>query len=95
MRPVIRSVQAEEDLLEIWDYVADDDPDAADALLRKIAAAMQMIAENPEAGRLRLELAPDIRSFGVGKYLIFYRSTEGGILVVRILHGARDLPDLL
>lgn len=32
---------------------------------------------------------------GFGNYLIFYRPIEGGIEVVRVIHGARDLPSVL
>jgi len=50
-----------------------------------------MLAENPLAGRVREELAPDVRSFPVGNYLLFYRPTQNGVELIRVLHGARDL----
>jgi toxin ParE1/3/4 len=45
-------------------------------------------------GRHREELAAELRSFLVDNFVIFYRPMDGGIEVVRILHGARDLPPL-
>jgi toxin ParE1/3/4 len=45
-------------------------------------------------GRVRDELVPSLRSFPVGKYVIFYRPIENGIEIARILHGARDLPSI-
>lgn len=42
-------------------------------------------------GRLRGELATGLRSFPVGRYVIFYRALSNGIEIVRVLHGARDL----
>jgi len=42
-------------------------------------------------GRLRDELADGLRSFPVGRYVIFYRPIPKGIEIVRVLHGARDL----
>ena len=42
-------------------------------------------------GRQRDELAPTLRSFPVGRYVIFYRSIEGGIEVARVLSAYRDL----
>jgi toxin ParE1/3/4 len=42
-------------------------------------------------GRARDELAPGIRSFPFGRYLIFYLPISGGIDIVRFLHGARDV----
>ncbi len=37
------------------------------------------------------ELAPNLRFVPLGNYLIFYRPTDGGIEIVRLLHGARDV----
>ena len=51
-----------------------------------------MLAEMPESGRQREKLAPELRSFAVGNYVIFYRPIENGVEIVRVLHGARDLP---
>ena len=42
-------------------------------------------------GRARDELAPDLRSFPFGRYVIFYEPIEDGIDVVRVLHSARDI----
>ena len=95
MAAVLRTRQAEEDLLEIWDYIAADNPAAADGLLDEIDAACATLAENPNAGRLREELALALRSLPVGNYVIFYRPQADGIVLIRVLHGARDLPELL
>ncbi|NDJ24795.1 type II toxin-antitoxin system RelE/ParE family toxin [Nostoc sp. B(2019)] len=43
---------------------------------------------------LREDIAPQIRSFPVEKYVIFYRLIEGGIEVVRVIYGARDIQDI-
>lgn len=45
-------------------------------------------------GRLRPDIAPELRYFVVGNYLILYRTVENGIQIVRVIHGARDLPHL-
>jgi toxin ParE1/3/4 len=39
-------------------------------------------------------LSPRLRSFPVKNYVIFYRPLEDGIEIVRVLHGAQDLPPL-
>jgi toxin ParE1/3/4 len=90
--PVVRrSRLAEEDYREIWHYIAYDNPAAADRLLRKIDAKLGLYAANPRMGTARDNLAPGLRSFPVGNYLVFYRITPEGIEVARVLHGARDL----
>ncbi len=90
MHRVLRTARTEADLLEIWSYVAHDNPRAADRVLDDIAAC-KVLAENPAVGRLREELACGLRSLAVGKYVIFYRPETDGIVVVRVLHGARDV----
>ena len=45
-------------------------------------------------GRRRDELSPGLRSVVMGSYLIFYRPLEDGIRLMRVFHGARDLPSL-
>ena len=49
-----------------------------------------MLATNPEGGPRREDLAPSLRFYPVGNYLIFYLPFEDGITLVRVLHGARD-----
>ena len=49
------------------------------------------VLQFPGAGQARSELMPNLRSFPVGRYLIFYRPIPDGIEVLRVLHGARNL----
>jgi toxin ParE1/3/4 len=86
--------EAEKDLDEITDFIEADDPAAAYRLIDGIEAKCQALAEMPGMGRGREELAPDLRSSHVGKYIIFYRSEDEGIEVIRVIHGYRDIPKL-
>jgi toxin ParE1/3/4 len=88
------SEEAEGDLKEIWTYVAEDNVVAADRLVDALFARFTMLAGQKEMGRLRKELATNLRSHAVGNYVIFYRFANGGIEIVRVLHGARNLPPL-
>ena len=83
--------QAQADLDAIWDYIAADNPSAADALLERIGNILRMLADNPRAGRERPELAASLRSFPVGNYIVFYLPLPDGINVVRILNGYLDI----
>ena len=87
-----RSSLAEIDLIEIWSYIAKDDPFAADRQLDRIDAACKMLAKNPQGGPRREDLALGLRFYPVGDYLVFYTVNETGITVARVLHGARDYP---
>jgi toxin ParE1/3/4 len=86
-----KSPQTEIDLTSIWDFIARDNVRAADSLLVRIEAAFDMLAANPFAGRARDDLAPTIRSFPVGNYIIFYLLLSDGIEVIRVLHGRQDI----
>ncbi len=86
------SLQALADLQEIEDYISRDNPDAAENLLLTIDEKCQLLAQHPGIGFGRSELRPYLRSFAVGNYVIFYHPTGDEIEIVRVLHGARDVP---
>ena len=92
-----RRPAAEDDLVEIWVYIARENEQAADGVLGRIERALRTLADNPLIpliGRARPELAPGLRSFAIGSRIAFYRSTERGIDLVRVLGGAMDIrPD--
>jgi toxin ParE1/3/4 len=90
MASTYRSARAETDLIEIWTTIAGDDPAAADRLLDRIEQACVLLATHPHAGNQRDDLAPGLRFYPVGNYLIFYVPRDDGIAVAKILHGARD-----
>ncbi len=87
--------QAKLDLEGIWLFIASDDIDAADGMITNIIARFSILADSPEMGRSRDELVAGLRSFPVENYAVYYRKLAVGIEIVRILHGARDIPALL
>jgi len=88
---IILQPRAKADLAEIWEFIADDSDAHADAFIDLIDQKFQVLAHQPGIGRRRDELADGLRSFPVGRYVIFYLTVSGGVQIVRILHGARDL----
>jgi len=88
---VIRTRLADEDLLEIWSYIAQNNIDAADRLFEKIDKKCQLLAETPKASVRRDDLVPGLLCLIEGNYLIFYRILGETIEILRILHGARNL----
>jgi toxin ParE1/3/4 len=91
---IVQRPQAITDLAEIWDYIADDSEGSADSFIDLLDRKIRALARRPGIGRAREELAEGLRSFPVGRYIIFYRAISKGIEIVRILHGARDLETL-
>jgi toxin ParE1/3/4 len=93
--PVVRKLPAaEDDLFDIWTYVAADSVTRADELIRRIDRTLRLLAENPRAGKARPELAPELRSFPpVESYVVYYRPLprRNGIEIVRVLHASQDV----
>ena len=88
------SPQVRRDLREIDDYISHDNPDAAARVILNIREKCQVLSQQPGIGRIRSELLPNLRSFPVDSYVIFYFPMGDGIEVIRILHGARDIQRL-
>ncbi len=94
MTTIVKRPRAELDLLDIWDYIADESFDRADDFLDCVDRKLQTLASNPGLGRRREELLAGLQSFPLGNYVVFYREIENGIDVIRILHGSRDIEDI-
>jgi toxin ParE1/3/4 len=88
------SDRARTDIIDIWFYMAADSADSADRLNARFYDEFTTLSRHPLMGRSRPELAPDLRSFPVGNYVIFYRPLENGIEVMRVLSTARDIDTL-
>ncbi|APW64303.1 type II toxin-antitoxin system RelE/ParE family toxin [Paludisphaera borealis] len=58
-------------------------------------AGMPGMGEHWESADLRLAGLRVWRIEGFEKHLIFYRHGDDGIDIVRVLHGARDIPSIL
>lgn len=84
---------AEDDIFEIWRYIAEDNLSAADKVEAEILDACQRIADRPDLGHFRRDLTDkDVRFFAVRRtYLVVYDPNRELIEVLRVLHGARDV----
>ena len=93
--PIVqRTAQADEDLIDLWVYIAQDNSAAADHLLDEFEKKFALLAGQPRLGAARSDIAPGLRHFPMGNYLILYREIDPGIEVVRVVHGARRLSRL-
>ena len=88
------SERARSDLDDIWYYIASDNVAAADRHVNELVGKFQILATQPGIGPARDELAASLRSYPVGRYVIFYRAMQDGIEVVRVLSGFRDIPNV-
>jgi toxin ParE1/3/4 len=92
------SPRARRDLLAAAQWIAQDSPDAARGLRDAVAAAAENIGAHPQMGVLRPDLTEEPYRFLAltgYSYVIVYNADRKPPLILRVLHGARDLPELL
>jgi plasmid stabilization system protein ParE len=91
------SDEALSDLQEIWLYIADDNPAAADELEAEIHQACELLAKNPRLGHKRPDLTDEPVLFWPvrGRYLVIYQHQSKPLKIARILHAARDAKEEL
>ena len=91
MSRIVISPKADLDLDDQFDYIAENNLDAAQRFLTAAQDAFTRLNRMPELGVLaHIE---DIRFWPITHFrnhLIFYRPILNGIEIVRVLHGARD-----
>ncbi len=85
------------DLDDIWYYVANESGsiETADRLIDSITERFLLLARHPYLGRRRDDdFGEGLRSFAVGEYVIVYAVEEKGIVILRVVHGRRDLEEI-
>jgi len=91
--------QAAKDLDEIWWFIAEDNRDAADRVEREIVATCRRLAKHPLMGIKRRDITRlPVRFWTVTKfpnYVIVYRPEMSPLQVIAVLHGRRDLKEVL
>jgi toxin ParE1/3/4 len=94
MSRYILSAAAKQDLKDIKNYIIRFNLGAAERFLDAFEEKCVLLADFPELGRSREELAPNLRSLPVDNQVIFYRPVKNGIQVERVLSGHRDFEDI-
>jgi plasmid stabilization system protein ParE len=90
---------AAEDLDAIWWFIAEHSRDAANRVELEIVASCRRLARHPLMGTKRQDITSlSLRFWTVTKfpnYVIVYRPETAPLLVVAVLHGKRDLKEIL
>ena len=86
---------AEGGLCEIWLAIAEDQVRNADQFIEALRQVAQGLADQPLMGRARPELGTNRRSFPHGDYVVIYRPSDEGAEIARIVHGARDIENIV
>ena len=97
MARYLLSPEAKEDLREIQRYlVREGGRRLARYVLQEIAAAFRLLASHPDAGHLRKDLTPlPVKFWPVFSYLVVYDAAARPLAIVRVLHGRRDVEEIL
>ena len=88
--------EARTDLLEIFNYIAEDSADSALRVHGRFIEIFELLAENPDAGHYREDLTSrPVRFFPVYSYLVVYLAGTNPVQIVRVLGGAQDVETIL
>lgn len=96
MKKYVLSTAAELDLEAIWEYIAQDNIDAADHWIGKLFDAFDALERTPGMGHRRDDLTSfPVLFWPVGAYLILYHVQSDRIEIVAVTQGSRDVPAFL
>jgi toxin ParE1/3/4 len=85
------SQDAINDLNEICDYIAQNNPRSASNLFDAIRQKCKLVANFPNMGKSYEQVRPKLKGFLVKDYIIFYYVHDDGIFILRIVSGYRNL----
>jgi len=89
---VIWSPTADRNLDAIWEYIAQDNLDAADRMAEQLKSASRLLADFPQLGKSgRANRTRELPVAGT-PYILIYRIAANHVDIARVLHGAQDWP---
>lgn len=91
---VILLPRAKRDIYKIWHDISSQSPVAADKFFDKLDRRILSLIEFPDRGASREDLRKGLRMLVEGYHLIFYRVQGRKVEIVRVVHGAMDLPKI-
>ena len=94
MREMELSVPARSDVKSLWRTIASDNLVAANRILDRIDATFQHLRESPHVGSDMSQYGIGLRAFSVGNYVVSFINDDRRVTIVRVIHGARDFPDV-
>lgn len=80
---------ARRDLREILEFISRDSRRNGERFIERLVAQCERLARSPELGNLLFD-SHDTRYWSLRKYVIVYRVMERRIVILRVVHGARD-----
>lgn len=84
------TLEAREDLKDIWRYISESSINAADAFVDELYQECVRLNQTKFWGRNRPELGKQVTSYPYRKYMLYFQIDDTTVYVLRILHGSRD-----
>lgn len=97
---IAKRAKAKQDLIDLAEYIARDNVDAAERFVDAAEAAFLLLSKTPGAGATSEFFTSELAGVrvwpirGFEKHLIFYRQLADGLEIVRVIHSARDIATL-
>lgn len=89
---IIWSPTAERNLDAIWEYIAQDNLDAADRIAERLRSAADMLITSPMMGRQGRLTGTRELVVADTPYILIYVPLRSHIDIARVVHGAQDWP---
>jgi plasmid stabilization system protein ParE len=90
------SPEARDQVDAIGAFIAQDSVDAALKVYDALEEAFELIADNPEIGHVRADLTNRaVKFWSVFSYLVVYDPASDPLTIITVVHGARDVEQLL
>lgn len=80
---------AVQDMARLRTFIADENPQAAARVGRRLRNTINRLAEQPRLGR-PLEELPGVRELVIGDYIIRYTVMDEVVVMLRIWHGKEE-----
>ena len=87
MNQYIISTEAIRDMEQILDYLANTNINAGEKFLEEFSKKCRYLTQFPLMGRSYREIRPYLRGLPMKNYIIFYRLTEQGLEIMRVVKG--------
>ncbi|HUO76827.1 MAG TPA: type II toxin-antitoxin system RelE/ParE family toxin [Thermodesulfovibrionales bacterium] len=89
---------AVDDLISIFDWIANDSPANADAFIKKLDKQLLNLKNHPFLGRIPRD--EKLKDFGyrvliIEAYLVFYIVRNRTVEIHRVIHGSRNLDNII
>jgi toxin ParE1/3/4 len=101
MSRVSKRPQVIRDLIELATYIAEDNLEASDRFLAAAEATFKQLGKMPGRGKSCQFSHPNLASVrqqaikDFNKYLVFYRPSDFGVEILRVIYGGRDIEAIL